>query len=150
MTPMMSKFARACAPVLDGQEGQGTVKRKPRRRAVHYRGFRGRPLCVDGDGLGWKLTEDRASVTCRRCLHAFNDPFARFDEAPSSGSDVVPLRYRLALKELGLPPEIEDPPPFEVLETLLDLKRRGTLTREVMEGVADEARKHGLRFGPQE
>ena len=59
------------------------------------------------------------------------------------------IPYRRALEELGLPPDIEDPPPFAVLETLLDLKRRGLLTPELMEGVAkqfaDEVRKLGLR-----
>jgi hypothetical protein len=61
---------------------------------------------------------------------------------PAAPADVP---YRRALKELGLPPDIEDPPPLEVLETLVDLKRRGMLTPELMEEVAEEARKHGLR-----
>ena len=68
---------------------------------------------------------------------------------PPESAAPADIPYRLALKELGLPPDIEDPPPLEVLETLVDLKRRGMLTPEVMEGVAEEARKHGLRFGPE-
>ena len=63
---------------------------------------------------------------------------------PAESTAPADIPYRLALKELGLPADIDDPPPLHVLETLLDLNRRGMLTREVMEGVAEEARKHGL------
>lgn len=79
---MHKKFVRACAPLSDDHERDGTIKLTPRRgRAVHY-GIAGRPLCVDADGLGWRLTESRKRVTCRRCLRALVAPGRRPDRNP--------------------------------------------------------------------
>lgn len=73
------------------------------------------------------------------------------DDQQDQGAAKPPadIPYRRALKELGLPADLVDPPPLEILETLVDLKRRGLLTPELMEGVgeqfAEEVRKLGLR-----
>jgi hypothetical protein len=64
--------------------------------------------------------------------------------------DVVSLPSRRALEELDLPPDVVDPPPLQVLQRLVELKKQGFLEPEFLEQLAEEARKHGLRFGPQE